>query len=87
MAAQVCADTQPAVGRPEALHGCRQFVLRGVALSCLTNAIHAGVSLAGRARLGRLGDWPPFGRRRRLAVTDRRAAAAAVRGGSQVNMA
>ena len=39
MAAQACVYTQPAVGRPVVLHGCRQFVLRGVALGRLTNAI------------------------------------------------
>jgi len=27
-------------GRAKALHGCRQFVSRDVALSCLTNATH-----------------------------------------------
>lgn len=47
-----------------ALHGCRQFVLRGVALSCLTNAIHAGVDLACRA----LSDAPFPGSRYDLAA-------------------
>ena len=42
MAARACVDTQPRVGRPVALHGCRQFVLRGVALGRLTNATRRG---------------------------------------------
>ena len=42
--ADVCVNTQPWAGLPEALHGCRQFVLRGVALGRLTNAIRAAVA-------------------------------------------
>ena len=44
MAAQACVHTQPWVGRSVALHGCRRFVLRGVALGRLTNATRRGPS-------------------------------------------